>query len=52
MRKETYTKYDHSFIIASPSLYGNSLTNPNAPIADVTLQLDAKVLTEKDNILS
>ena len=47
MRKETYTKYDHSFIIASPSLYGNSLTNPNAPIADVTLQLDAKVLTEK-----
>ena len=47
IRKQTYTRYEHSFIIASPSIYGDPLTNPNAPIADVTLQLDAKVLTEK-----
>ena len=47
IRKETYTRYDHSFIIASPFIYGNPLENPNAPIADVTLQLAAKVLTEK-----
>ena len=47
IRKETYTKYEDSFIIASPSFYGDPLTNPNAPIADVTLQLHAKVLTEK-----
>ena len=47
IRKQTYTRYEHSFIIASPFIYGDPLTNPNAPIADVTLQLAAKVLTEK-----
>ena len=47
IRKETYTRYEDSFIIASPFIYGDPLTNPNAPIADVTLQLDSKVLTEK-----
>ena len=47
IRKETYTRYEESFLIASPFIYGDPLTNPNAPIADVTLQLSAKVLTEK-----
>ena len=47
IRKETYTRYEESFLIASPSFYGDPLTNPNAPIADVTLQLAGKVLTEK-----
>jgi hypothetical protein len=47
IRKETYTRYEESFLIASPSFYGDPLTNPYAPIADVTLQLHGKVLTEK-----
>ena len=46
IRRESYLKYDDSFIIASPLLYGEILKT-GGPIADVTLQLAAKVLTEK-----
>ena len=46
IRKQVYTRYDESFIIASPLLYDNILKT-GGPIADVTLQLAAKVLTEK-----
>ena len=46
IRKQVYTRYDESFIIASPLLYDNILQT-GGPIADVTLQLAAKVLTEK-----
>ena len=46
IRKQVYTRYDESFIIASPLLYGNILET-GGPIADVTLQLAAKVLTQK-----
>ena len=46
IRKQQYTRYDETFIIASPLLYGNILKT-GGPIIDVTLQLAAKVLTEK-----
>ena len=46
IRKEQYTRYDESFIITSPLFYGDILRT-GGPIADVTLQLAAKVLTEK-----
>ena len=46
IRKQVYTRYDESFIIASPLLYDDILKT-GGPIADVTLQLAAKVLTEK-----
>ena len=47
IRKQQYTRYENSFIITSPLLYGDILEGPRRPIADVTLQLAAKVLTEK-----
>ena len=46
IRKEQYTRYDESFIITSPLFFGDILLT-GGPIADVTLQLAAKVLTEK-----
>ena len=46
IRREQYIKYDHSFLIASPKFYGDILET-GGPIADVYLQLDAKVLTQK-----
>ena len=46
IRRQQYTRYDESFLIASPLLYGQILQT-GGPIADVTLQLAAKVLTEK-----
>ena len=46
IRKQVYTRYDETFIIASPLFYGDILVS-GGPIADVTLQLAAKVLTEK-----
>jgi len=46
IRKEQYTRYDESFIITSPLFFGDILKT-GGPIADVTLQLAAKVLTEK-----
>ena len=46
IRHEQYTKYDHSFLIASPLFFGDILKT-GGPICDVTLQLDAKVLTQK-----
>jgi hypothetical protein len=45
IRKEVYTKYDDSFIIASPPIYGP--VENGGPVVDVYLQLAAKVLTEK-----
>ena len=50
IRKEQYTRYDESFIITSPLFFGNILET-GGPIADVTLQLSAKVLTEKRQYL-
>ena len=48
IRKELYMRYDESFIISSPKLYGDNIfAEPGIPIADVTVQLAAKVLTEK-----
>ena len=49
-RKQIYTRYAESFIIASPLFYGDILIS-GAPIADATLQLAAKVLTEKRQYL-
>jgi hypothetical protein len=46
IRRQTYTKYEESFLITAPSFYGDILQT-GGPIADVTLQLSAKVLTEK-----
>ena len=46
IRREQYTKYDESFLIASPLFYGDILQT-GGPICDVYLQLSAKVLTEK-----
>ena len=46
IRKQQFTRYDETFIIPSPLLYGNILKT-GGPIIDVTLQLAAKVLTEK-----
>ena len=46
IRRQTFLKYESSFIITAPSFYGDILLS-GGPIADVTLQLAAKVLTEK-----
>ena len=46
IRKQTYTRYDETFIIASPLFFGD-IALTGGPVADVTLQLAAKVLTEK-----
>ena len=49
--KKQFLRYEESFLIASPLLYGDIFSAPNIPIADVTLQLSAKVLTEKRQYL-
>ena len=46
IRKEQYMKYENSFLIASPLFYGDILET-GGPICDATLQLSARVLTEK-----
>ena len=46
IRKEQYMKYENSFLIASPLFYGDILQT-GGPICDATLQLSARVLTEK-----
>ena len=46
IRKEQYIKYENSFLIASPLFYGDILET-GGPICDATLQLSARVLTEK-----
>ena len=47
IRKEQYTKYENSFIIASPKIEYDMLSIPGIPVAEITLQLAAKVLTQK-----
>jgi len=47
IRKQTYIRYDSTFIITSPLLFGDILAAPGRPVADTTLQLHGKVLTEK-----
>ena len=47
IRKQTYIRYDSTFIITSPLLFGDIMEAPGRPVADTTLQLHAKVLTEK-----
>ena len=46
IRKEQYMKYEESFLIPSPLFYGDILQT-GGPICDATLQLSARVLTEK-----
>ena len=46
IRKQQYMRYDSTFIITAPLLYGD-IIQTGGPIADVTLQLAGKVLTEK-----
>ena len=46
IRKEQYMKYEESFLIASPLFYGDILES-GGPICDATLQLSARVLTQK-----
>jgi hypothetical protein len=47
IRKQQYTKYENSFIIASPKIEYDMLSIPGIPVAEFTLQLAAKVLTQK-----
>ena len=44
---EKYLKYDTTWIIPSPNLYGDFTVNPNAPLNEITLQLAPSVLTLK-----
>ena len=46
IRKEQYMKYESSFLIASP-LFNGDILQTGGPVADVYLQLAAKVLTQK-----
>ena len=46
IRKEQYMKYEESFLIPTPLFYGDILQT-GGPICDATLQLSAKVLTQK-----
>ena len=46
IRKEQYMKYENSFLIASP-LFNGDILQTGGPVADVYLQLAAKVLTQK-----
>ena len=40
-------KYDSSWIITSPNLYGDFTVNPDANLNDITIQLSSNVLTQK-----
>ena len=44
---EKYLKYDTTWIIPSPNLYGDFIVNPNATLNDITIQLSPSVLTLK-----
>jgi len=44
---EKYLKYDTTWIIPSPNLYGDFTVNPNAPLNDITIQLAPDLLTLK-----
>ena len=44
---EKYLKYDTTWIIPSPNLYGDFTVNPEAPLNDITIQLSPSVLTLK-----
>ena len=44
---EKYLKYDTTWIIPNPNLYGDFTVNPNAPLNDITIQLSPDVLTLK-----
>ena len=43
---QQFLKYDESWIVAAPSPHANGLV-PNFPMCEVTVQLSAKVLTQK-----
>ena len=47
IRKEQYTKYENSFIIASPKIEYDMLSIPGIPVAEFTLQLAAKEKKKK-----
>ena len=44
---EKYLKYDTTWIIPSPNLYGDFTVNPDAALNDITIQLSPTVLTLK-----
>ena len=44
---ERYLKYDTTWIIPSPNLYGDFTVNPDAPVNEITIQLSPSVLTLK-----
>ena len=44
---EKYLKYDSSWIITSPNLYGDFTVNPDADLNDITIQLSSNVLTQR-----
>ena len=46
IKTEKFLKYEESWIIAAPTPHSNSF-DPSKPVVDVTIQLSAKVLTQK-----
>ena len=46
IKTEKFLKYEESWIIAAPTPHSNSF-DPSKPVCDVTIQLSAKVLTQK-----
>ena len=44
IKTEKYLKYDTTWIIPSPNLYGDFTVNPDAPLNDITMQLSPSVL--------
>ena len=46
IKTEKFLKYEESWIIAAPTTHSNSF-DPSKPVVDVTIQLSAKVLTQK-----
>ena len=44
---EKHLKYETSWVISSPNVYGDFMENPYADLNDITLQLSPTVLTQK-----
>ena len=46
-KTEKHLKYDTSWIVSSPILFGDFTVNPDADLNDITIQLSPNVLTQK-----
>ena len=46
-KTEKHLKYDTSWIVSSPILFGDFSVNPDADLNDITIQLSPNVLTQK-----